>query len=146
MDIYEAFLQVLNSNDPLKNLVGTRIFPDELPEEEDDPEDPDKKIPIINGVTYQELPNGVDYTLKGKSIIREIYQFDCWGRTNVEAKEIYKALVSALDSFRGVYGNLNVQFSQQMTTAQKFHYPYNADKPDIIQHRYSTDYKFHYTK
>ena len=150
MEIDEAFLQVLNNDSTLISLVNTkltptispRIFPDFLPEEEDD--DNGNRIKIVNGITYMAMPNKINYTLTGKSLSEDIYQFDIWGRTNIEVTQIYNALISALSNFHGIYNNLNVQLAQQYSTGQKFFYAFDPDKPTIIQHRLSTDYKFFY--
>lgn len=85
----------LSAQASITALVSTRIYPVKLPQ--------GVTFPCLS---YQLISEPRDYTLDKVSVPNATVQFDCWGKTYLEANQLGDALVNVLDAYTGVVGSL----------------------------------------
>ncbi len=91
-DLMIALRTRLLEDAELKDLVGSRIYPDVTPQ--------GKCLPAI---VYQELPGRRDQTIDGPSSLRHArVQYDCLSNAREEATRIGHAIERILDGFTGL--------------------------------------------
>lgn len=90
-DLYES----LTGNAGLNAIISGRVYPHVprgLPQR-----------PSLPAVTYQRIGGVPVYTYRGRAgLTASRFQFNCFGRTNLEAIATCQALIEALDGFPGI--------------------------------------------
>ncbi len=105
--------------------VGTRVYPDILPERGETP-----------AVSYAQINIAPEYALSGAVPLAEYwFQVDCWARTRSEAKTVANAIRVALSGYRGALGDDDCQHAL-LIAEQSFY----EDTPKL--YRVSQDWKF----
>ena len=96
--IEEGFVIYLNGHAGLSALISTRLFPLILPEGVTMP-----------AATYQRISGPRMRSHSGPSgVSMPRYQFNCWGDTYKQAKEVADQVRIALESFSGTMGTVPV--------------------------------------
>lgn len=94
-----AFVTYLSAYAGLQALVGSRIYPQQLPE--------GVQLPAIS---YQRVSGPRIRSHSGPSeLAHPRYQFNVWGDRYSDAKTVADQLRFALDGFRGTMGEVSVQ-------------------------------------
>ena len=103
-DIEDAIYTRLSGHAGLSALVGTRIYPGELPPDVNVGESfPDSVVYFpVDDETVSAM--GVD-----TGLVRARFQFDGWSRTYDGAKAIRKQLKLALQRWRGTFASVVIQ-------------------------------------
>jgi hypothetical protein len=130
MEFHEAFTTYLNTYAGLTALVGDKISPDFISQDEDAP-----------AIVYQFISEVVNYNLDGEQNLKEVtYQFRCYGYTQAESYSVLKQLRSAFKNYQGLMSTYYVQSIQIVARLPKYF--------DSItgRHSYDIDYKFIYTE
>lgn len=94
--IEEGLYHFLTNNAGLVALVGTRVYPNRLPQSG-----------TLPALTYQRIdsPRIATHDTAGASgTARPRFQFDCWGATYATCKAVSDALRAALNGYRGTMG------------------------------------------
>lgn len=85
-----AVLALLRASDGLAALIGSRIYPDTMPEP-----------PVYSSVTFQKVGGaGVRGAVKNPGLMRAEIQVSTWARSRVEAARIATQVRKALDRKR----------------------------------------------
>ena len=97
--IEAGLVTYLSEYAPLTALIGTRLYPDRLPQS-----------PTLPAVVYFSVSDPGSYSHDGETDWREeIFQFDCWGVTPLEAISVKNALRGALSGYKGMMGSVTVE-------------------------------------
>ncbi len=88
----------LRANAGLANVVGQKVFPMIVPDDESYP-----------ALTYQVISRQNEHSLTGASGLEyPRIQFGCWARDYAVAKRVRNALVDCMDGFRGTMGSTDL--------------------------------------
>ncbi len=97
--IEEALVTRLESQAGLTALVGTRMFPERLPQE-----------PTYPAIAVSRITSERPHALEGSSgLVGAMFQFDVFGKTYAAAKAVVEQLRLALDSFSGTVDGIVIQ-------------------------------------
>lgn len=88
----------LLANAPLAALIGTRIYPLQLPQT--------PTLPAITQQVISDVYELAQYGTSGYPTAR--VQYDCWGATYLSARAVAAALRVAIDGYYGAMGGTNV--------------------------------------
>jgi hypothetical protein len=88
--IEAGLYSLLTANAGLTALVGNRIYPVLVPEP-----------PTYPCLSYQVVASHSTYTFEGKQLGSKLFQFDAWGTSFSDCKNILNALRNALDTYQG---------------------------------------------
>lgn len=90
-----AIYALLTQNSPGAPTYGTRVYPDELPQD-----------PTFPAIVYTEIFTGSDYTHDGPDGVRRSrFQVDCMALTPDEAIAIRREALARLSGFKGEVGS-----------------------------------------
>lgn len=130
-----AFLQADAS---LTALIDDRIYPGFAPT--------DKPNPYITYFRTSQITTHHMATGNSTSILeRQIFQFDCWAKTEFESDTIKDALVLLLDGFTGVMNSASdVRRAFLQNVIDNHQNP--IDGSQIADHRTTADFEFWYFK
>ncbi len=99
MHIEDAVLAYLKSYAGLTALVGSRIYPEEVPETE--------KLPAV---TYILVSSEFVHTLDGKATLeRPVYQYTAYADTKAAARAVAAQISLALSDYHGTLSGVVVQ-------------------------------------
>lgn len=123
MTIEEAIVSVLLAAAPVKQLIGTRLYPTQAPQK--------ATFPLV---VYQEADQLSVMTHSGpKTLSRYTMDLTCWGTSYATAKGVAKRIKATLNGYRGTAGNgvriLGV-FSQ--TEADDSEIPQHGDETGLF--------------
>jgi len=94
MEIGEALYSYLSSYTDLTSLVGTRIYPDILPQKCSNP-----------SIAYQQIDEGeLDTFSQPNTLIYPVYQFTIYADTRSSANAVAKQLRLAFKNYSGAMG------------------------------------------
>ena len=94
MGIEDALYTYLSNHEELSKLVGTRIYPDHLPES-----------PNYPAIVFNMISSPQNHTMgKDPGIACPRYEFTCWGKTKPNAKNVASQLIAALKDYSGTMG------------------------------------------
>jgi len=100
-DFDDVLVEYLVSREGLRELVGTRIYPDFFPQ--------DNPLPAIAYTLEEEKP---DQTQSGSSrITKAVYLINAWAKTRREVDIVARHVLSALDSYSGALRDIPVMGS-----------------------------------
>ena len=103
MEIGKAIYNILNGDNAVRTLVGTRIFPNVAPQTTEFP----FIIYDVNGVTPNDTKDGVS-TLDTNSVM-----ISCYSETYSQASDLAKKIRIAMDRINeGTYNDEQIQSSQ----------------------------------
>ena len=86
----DGLTSLLRSNATLTALIGTNLFPVLLPESTQFP-----------ALTYQVVSSSDSYSLEAAVVSEKRVQFDAWGNSYADCKNVLKALRATIDTFVG---------------------------------------------
>ncbi len=131
MEIREALRNFLAADVAVSALVGDRIWPNKLPQDESD----------YPQITLLKVSNPRVRNLSGPDgLSSPRIQIDCWGLTAESAKDVAEAVRKPLDGYRGPMGGtggVNVQSITFEDERDAFNAP--IDDSDIGTHQVSHD-------
>lgn len=101
-DVEDAVVELLTRDDNVRSLigtsVGTRIFQEKL-----------AQGAVLPALTYQLISDPSENSHQGPEGLAEArIQFDCWGNTVVEAKQLSSAVRKAVAGVRGTYAGVKL--------------------------------------
>lgn len=133
MEIREALYGWLSTDPNIAALVGTRIYPNKLPQGSTFPQ-----------ITFFKVSNPRVRNLSGPDgLSSPRIQIDCWGLTPDSAKDVADAVRTSnigghgLDGFRGTMGSVVVQSTNFEDERDTYNPP--IDDSDIGTHQVSLD-------
>jgi len=94
MDIEQALVAHLLSDEKITSIIQDRLFPLAVPQDEDVP-----------AIVYQRISSPRTLTLTGESASNPRIQLSCYAKTFGQAKQMAITLYNSLDFFRGELGN-----------------------------------------
>lgn len=94
MDIEQALVAHLLSDEKITSIIQDRLFPLAVPQDEDVP-----------AIVYQRISSPRTLTLTGESASNPRIQLSCYAKTFGQAKQMAITLYNSLDFFRGKLGN-----------------------------------------
>lgn len=94
MDIEQALVAHLLSDEKITSIIQDRLFPQAVPQDEDVP-----------AIVYQRISSPRTLTLTGESASNPRIQLSCYAKTFGQAKQMAITLYNSLDFFRGKLGN-----------------------------------------
>lgn len=98
-EIEEAVIQYLLAQTGLADLIGTKLYPEELPQKTELP-----------GVTYIKISDVKDHLLTGQSNVDSpVFQFTVFSFTKSEARNVSNQIKKALKDYSGVLSGLVIQ-------------------------------------
>lgn len=97
MIIEEGIIAFVTSHAPLAALQGTRIYPDVLPQD-----------PTLPASVFFSISDPDGYSHSGETMKEQRFQFDCWGRTPIEAIQLKNAYRQAFSRFKGLMGSVEI--------------------------------------
>ena len=99
MQLEQALYAYLTGHAGLSALVGTRVYPEYLPD-----------APTYPAVVYQRVSGLASYThdsaVGAGDFDRARIQFDCWADTYAGVKAVRAQLIAALSAYRGTMGGV----------------------------------------
>lgn len=97
MEIEEAIRTYLLTKTAIKNLVDTRITPDDIGA-------------VLPAISYLKVSDVKDHTLTGQSELeRPVFQFSTYAESKSTARSITNAIKSALCDFSGYLSGIEIQ-------------------------------------
>lgn len=131
---YQAALYTwLTAQSTITALVGTRIYPLLAP-----------ATAVLPYVTYQRIAEQEEAHLGGLSgLSQAVYQFDVWGATAASAYAVYRALVSAMDLYRGLQGGIPVRLFRVTSVVDGLDLPDEGQTLGEFRHTITADVWFH---
>lgn len=97
MIIEEGIVAYVTSHAPLVAIQGARIYPDVLPQS-----------PTLPASVFFSISDPSDYSHTGEAMKEQRFQFDCWGRTPMEAIQLKNAYRQAFSGFKGLMGSVEI--------------------------------------
>jgi hypothetical protein len=88
--VEEGITSLLLADATLSGLIGTRIYPVLVPSD-----------PVYPLLTYQVVTSKREYTLSNAVTKQKCIQFDCWGSTYSDSKQVQQALENVLSGYNG---------------------------------------------
>lgn len=92
--IADGIFTLLSTAAPISALVGTRIYPVNLPEK-----------PILPAIVYYTAGGTSEPTFETSGLQKLRYQFDCYGELFGDADRTRDALVAFLNGYQGTLSN-----------------------------------------
>lgn len=89
--IEQGIVALLSANAGLTALVGAGIYPVEVPEA--------AAMPCLS---YQGVSASANYTLRAAEYNRKRIQFDAWGSSYADTRNVLQGLRDALDGYSGI--------------------------------------------
>lgn len=97
--IEKALYSLLASDGDISALVATRIYPNNVPQDEAAPQ-----------ITYMQMDGVRDHTMEGPAgLVESRWEMVGWTETYAEARELATAIRQRLDSYRGTVGTVEIQ-------------------------------------
>ena len=99
MDIEEALVKKLLDHAGLKALIGSKIYPEEIPQ--------GVTLPAVFWIKVSDVP---EHTLTGQSELEQpVYQFTAQANSKGAVKPVAEQIKKALCDYQGVMGGITVQ-------------------------------------
>ena len=93
-----ALVAILEGDATVNSLVGTKIFPNKVPQ--------GTAMPAI---TYQQISGPRDHVMAGPTgLVDARYQFNCWSDKYAQAKEVFEAVRIILDGYSGTVNSRQI--------------------------------------
>jgi hypothetical protein len=97
-----AVVALLEAHPGLAALIGTRLYPERLPDQ-----------PGFPALTYKEVSEVPTYAHDGDANYdKSRFQFDCWAVTKTEAKAVAAQLRDCLGGYRGISEGVTIHMSK----------------------------------
>lgn len=126
-----ALVGRLAATSTVTTLVSTRMYPNHLPQNRTRDFAANVRLPAI---VYQQISNP-EASAGSLELYEPRVQFDCWGRTYLEAGNLADAVVASLHGWRSNVNNiLNVRLANRLDDYD----------PDIDSHRVILDFIVRY--
>lgn len=93
MTLGEALYSYLSTHAGVNALVGTRVFPQVVPQGEPRP-----------AIAYFKVSDPTGRTFGRRFFAKPRYQFNCWGESYASARAVGDAVKSALENYAGMMG------------------------------------------
>lgn len=132
-EIEEALVARLLSDAPLAALIGTRIYPDEMPQGS-----------VLPTVCYLDVSDVKMHTLLGQAVVeRPVRQFTVYAATKASAKAVAKAIKASLSDYQGTLSGLEIQKIEQLNEMAG-----RYSKPDgsLWFHTHDLEYQIYYRR
>lgn len=97
MIIEEGIVAYVTSHAPLVAIQGARIYPDVLPQS-----------PTLPASVFFSISDPSGYNHTGEAMKEQRFQFDCWGRTPMEAIRLKNTYRQAFSGFKGLMGSVEI--------------------------------------
>lgn len=95
----DALRSIMLADAGLSALVGTRIYPDILPQN-----------PVLPAITIQQLTSDVYDNIQGYSGLEKAYmQIDVWAKTATSRNTVAEALRLAICGYTGIQSGVKIQ-------------------------------------
>ena len=125
---YESMVAYLVANAGLSALVGDRLTPGYIPQED-----------ALPAISYTDIGGETFFTLAARQKLKEpIYQFKIYATTYAGAMAVYAALNTALENYSGTMGSYEVQEIQLQDE------PIHDWEEETKSHVITVEYKFSY--
>lgn len=130
-----GLVALLQANAGLEALIGTRIYPDVLPDE-----------PTLPAITYQFLGGNSKPTFNTSGMQKLRVEFNCWsaswpqGGTKAQAAAVRDALVAALNGYQGTLTD-----GTRLLTADLIHPGMSFFERELLQYRCLIEFYLLYT-
>lgn len=119
-DIEGAIYYLLAADATVSGLVGTRIYPNLVPQ-----------AASLPAITYQQISGVREHTADGADgIVESRFQINCWASTYTGAKSLSDAVRKELDGYKGTVGSRNILFC---FLADEDDMPQIAPETDVLQ-------------
>lgn len=131
MRIEEALYAHLSTHAGLTALVGTRIYPQRLPQ-----------TPTLPAVTFFRVSGPTIQDFDGTAKTRARFQLDCWAEGDTayaDAHEVADQVIAALDGYGGQMGGAGGVWCDATLINDR-----DLPDPDTGWHRVSQDYEIWY--
>jgi hypothetical protein len=100
--IEAALCALLLEGTAVAALIGTRIYPNQVPQKS-----------AMPAITYQQISGARDYTLDGPSgMTSPRFQINCWAKTYIEVCRLANAVRKRLNGYSGNFNTLIIHVIQ----------------------------------
>lgn len=100
MSIYEALVAYLGTVSGLSALIGTRLYPDDLPQSEE--------LPAVFYLTVSDVKDHVYGSIQ--AVESPNIQFTVYADTKAEAQAVAEVIKTALSDYHGTMSGVTVQY------------------------------------
>ena len=127
MDIYDALVAKIKATPAITALIGTRLYPDEIPQGD-----------ALPAVYYQTISDVKDHHLTGQlELEKPMIQFTVQAATKNSAADVAEAIKTALVDYQGTISGVQIQYIRLENEIPSF---YRAS--DGIKAHYTHDLEF----
>ena len=125
----QGLTTLLNASTSITALIGDRLYPVFVPQS-----------PTYPCLSYQVISGSSSYSMDGSAETVKRIQFDAWGTTYADVKNIQQALHNLLDGFEGVLSDgTAVHGTFRGVELDEF-------ENDSLTYRTLTEYSFHFVE